>query len=368
MFRLPPIRFARFPASQFACKFWLVGLVLLAGCASRGELAFLDDAEIASPSIASHRIFVATSRSPANDVTGFSAGRSQNLSFARYSVSVPPGHKSGKIEWPAHHADQKKHFVTTGVETFKGPSEFVANINKEVANTPISQRDAIVYVHGYNTNFAEGLYRLVQMTNDLKKPAVTIHYSWPSAGKALGYLYDRDSVLTARDGLEKLLINVANSSVEQVILVAHSMGGQLAVETLRQISIRNNNSLKSKLAGVFLIAPDIDEQVFLAQIKSIRPLPQPFFVFVSDNDKALKLSSFIAGGGKRVGSVTQSAAMEDQGITLVDTSKFNDGDPLNHLTSATSPTLISLVKKLSKRALLIGSLTKTEFSFLNESP
>ncbi len=362
------MQFTCLPIHQFARRIWLAGFVLLAGCASRGELAFLDGPQIASPSIASHRVFVATNRSPASAIKGYSASRSQNLSFARYSVSVPPDHQAGKIEWPALRADQKKHFVTTGVENFNGVGEFIAKINKEVSSQPVSRRDAIVYVHGYNTNFAEGLYRLVQMTNDLKTPAVTIHYSWPSAGRALGYLYDRDSVLTARDGLEELLINVANSSVEQIILIAHSMGGQLAIETLRQIAIRKSHSLKNKLAGVFLISPDIDEQVFLSQIKLIRPLPQPFFVFVSGKDRALKLSSFIAGGGKRLGSITQSDTMKAQGITLIDTSKFSDGDSLNHLTSVTSPTLIPLLKSISKRVLRVGGISKRELNFLREEP
>ena len=65
-----------------------------------------------------------------------------------------------------------------------------------------AKRRALIFVHGFNNTFAEGLYRIAQLSHDLDLPRVTVHYSWPSAGQALGYVHDRDSALYARDGFE----------------------------------------------------------------------------------------------------------------------------------------------------------------------
>ena len=68
--------------------------------------------------------------------------------------------------------------------------------------------EAIIYVHGFNNTFADGVYRIAQLSHDFGFDGVAVHYSWASAGSALGYEFDRDSVLAGRDGLERLIETV----------------------------------------------------------------------------------------------------------------------------------------------------------------
>ena len=51
----------------------------------------------------------------------------------------------------------------------------------------------LVYVHGYNMSFDETATRAAQLAYDLDFPGLPFFFSWPSAGKLLGYLRDADS-------------------------------------------------------------------------------------------------------------------------------------------------------------------------------
>ena len=102
--------------------------------------------------------------------------------------------------------------------------------------------EAIIFVHGYNSNFAEGVYRIAQFAHDLQLPGTVVLYSWPSAAEPLGYAYDRDSALFARDGLESLIHEVAHAGAKRILLVAHSMGSGLTMEALRSAAIRGDTA------------------------------------------------------------------------------------------------------------------------------
>ena len=81
----------------------------------------------------------------------------------------------------------------------------IANEERALAAKAPQDREVLLFVHGYNNNFAEGVYRVAQFSHDLEIPGAVVHYAWPSAAKPLGYVYDRDSALFARDGLERLI-------------------------------------------------------------------------------------------------------------------------------------------------------------------
>ena len=61
----------------------------------------------------------------------------------------------------------------------------------------------MLFVHGYNNNFSEAIYRHAQIAWDYEMRGPQIHFAWPSAADPLEYTYDRDSVLIARDALAR---------------------------------------------------------------------------------------------------------------------------------------------------------------------
>lgn len=315
--------------------------LLLAGCAERGKITLAE----AVPGTTVHRIFVATGRAPVPGRDRFGGARADALQFAHFDVSVPPAHEVGRIEWPDLAPDPFRHFMTVG-EARHDAAGFAREIDAALARRDAAAQDVMVFVHGFNNTFAEGLYRQVQMTHDFAVPGVVVNYSWPSLGNPLGYVHDRDSALVARDGLQQVLEQVARTRAQRIVLVAHSMGGFVTMETLRQMGRDGRGPVWAKISPVVLLAPDVDLDVFKAQARATGGLPQPFIVFASARDRALMLSSRLSGQEVRLGSVGTVDDLEGLGVTVIDTTELGDGDPYNHLTAVTSPAAIAVLSNL----------------------
>jgi esterase/lipase superfamily enzyme len=174
----------------------------------------------------------------------------------------------------------------------------------------------------------------------LSLPGVAVHYAWPSAGNPLGYIYDRDSALFARDGLEALIREVEAAGADQIVIVAHSLGSLVTMEALRQMAIDRPGSVYRRIDGVILISPDIDIDVFRAQAARIGRLPDPFGIFVSKRDRALALISRLAGQQNRLGNVANVDQVSDLEVTIIDVTGFSQG--LGHFTPGTSPVLLQI--------------------------
>ena len=80
------------------------------------------------------------------------------------------------------------------------------------------------------------------------------------------------------------------------------MGNWVTLEALRSRYIRPPRVI-DKVKNVMLVAPDVDVDVFRSQIQRIGNQRPHFFLFVSQDDKALALSKAIWGGMPRIGEV-----------------------------------------------------------------
>lgn len=316
-------------------RYILVLVMALSACAPRGDFTRVPEgAEIE----ATEAIFVGTTRKAENSVYG--RERSDNASFLRYDIAIPTDRDPGELTWPPTRGkpDVAKHFLTQEAMLFDGSEAFRTALRQAMRLR--GQTDAVVYVHGFNTNMAEGVYRVAQMHHDLKVPGVAVHYAWPSRGSALGYVYDRDSMLYSRSGFEDLLDEVAGAGAKDIILVAHSMGAALTMETLRQMALRDGSRALDRVAGVILISPDLDLDVFRSQAADIGELPQPFVVFGSSRDRVLGLSATISGTGERLGNLESIASIADLKVTYLDTAAYSTGS--GHMNLGENPALLSL--------------------------
>jgi esterase/lipase superfamily enzyme len=119
--------------------------------------------------------------------------------------------------------------------------------------------------------------------------------TWPSRGSLLAYGYDRESTNYTRNALETLFQYLAKDpEVKEVSILAHSMGNWLALESLRQMAIRNGR-LPAKFKNVMLAAPDVDVDVFRQQIGDMGKQRPQFTLFVSRDDRALAFSRRVWG-------------------------------------------------------------------------
>lgn len=317
----------------------LAAVIALGSC-GRGAMTFLPEAAavgVVTP------IFIGTTRQMTEG--RFGPGRAEDVRFARYDIAIPPDRDTGEINWPPRHADPdpNRHFLTAAELLFQGPDEFRGSLKHDLA---LHDGEAVIFVHGYNNNFAEGLYRVAQFAHDLELPGSVVHYAWPSAATALGYVYDRDSTLFARDGLEALIREVEAAGATRILLVAHSMGSALTMEALRQTAIRGNRDVLDRLSGVILISPDLDVDVFRSQAAAIGTLPQPFVIFGSDRDRVLGLSARLTGQSERLGSLSDVTRVADLNVTFMDVSEFSTG--AGHFVLGDSAALIRLLDRIGE--------------------
>lgn len=315
--------------------------IVLAGCAYRGDLQRMDGPDNSGAEL--RNIFFATSRE--TDELPFGSGRSERLYFGLAQVSIPPSHKPGQIEWPRGTPDPEKHFLLASTETYPDANGLRSEINQALKRRSKGERDVLIFVHGFNTRFGDGVYRMAQMAYDLGEPGVAVLYSWPSAGNPLNYAYDRDSALFARRGLTELIQEVSKSQAENIILVAHSLGSLVTMEGLRQLITLGDEATFNRIGGVILMSPDVDVDVFKAQADEIGTLPDPFVVFSSKKDRALRLVERLTGQADRLGSLSDLNEISEYPITYIDVTAFSEGGT-NHFPTAKSPALLRLLRQL----------------------
>jgi esterase/lipase superfamily enzyme len=279
-------------------------LLALTGCASRPGPEVL--APVAAvPGIKTVPIYVATTRkraAPSENV--FTAERANALNFAKFTVAIPPNHQAGNIEWPKGEPDPRVSFAAID-QAMLDDAEFREGVAPPKQSTRRGKKqNVLIFVHGYNNNFQESLYRLAQIVSDAEISSIPILFAWPSQGNAAQYEADKAAAAYSRDYLMALFTMLTSSpQVGEIMVVAHSMGGMLTAEALRQLRVQHRDRVITRLGRVVLAAPDIDVDVFRAQVQAIGPLKPPLTVLVSKDDAALKLSSIIGGSRVRAGAL-----------------------------------------------------------------
>src|SRR5450631_4431314 len=257
-------------------------------------------------------ILVATTRQRSTTDLGemFSGERAAEVSYAAITVSIPPdtARKIGEVQWPATlPGDPRTNFVTVSAEYIdkQAFAASIAAIAKQTGRTKV-----LVFVHGFNNRFDEAVYRFAQIVHDSKVPVIPILFTWPSRGEVRlrTYNYDRESANYSRDALESLLgMLTSYPVVTEVNLLAHSMGNWVALEALRGRSMRGGQTAASikadKLKNAMLVAPDVDVDVFRAQIQRMGASRPRIALFVSQDDAALRLSRTIADDAPRLGNI-----------------------------------------------------------------
>jgi esterase/lipase superfamily enzyme len=320
-------------AKNIDARFWVWRLVLLvfiatAGCAARPGPQALLSVPTAETALRQVTIKVASTRAR-DAVTGaYTDARAPTLNYESFTVSIPPTHKATKIELPKANSDPMTSFAVTDRKLL--PDLRFSAVQGQ------GKRDVLIFVHGYNYNFAESLFRLAQVAADGELTEMPILFAWPSAASVVGYIADKDAATYSRDDLVKVLMNVAaDPKVGKVTLFGHSMGGWLVAEALRQLRLTGQDKVIARLDNVVLAAPDIDLDVFHRQLQTIGVLTPPITLLVSPDDRALQFSEWLAGSRARVGTTDANsprvqALAKSNSIRVVDISKLEAQDVSNH--------------------------------------
>jgi esterase/lipase superfamily enzyme len=226
----------------------------------------------------------------------------QTLAYGLTSISIPSLHRPGEVELPSlwkleWSSNPAKHFRVTSI-TPLSPTEARDKFRDALENA--KTKSLLLFVHGYNVSFVEASYRTAQLAYDLRFPGPAMFYSWPSAGKTSGYFHDEESARLAVRIFDQLLDDISSLNVQEVYVVAHSMGNRVVADALAD-RIRTGKEV-SKIRELLLAAPDINVEVFkteiapfLAKVSTARKT-----IYASSQDLAL-MASHVIHGFSRVG-------------------------------------------------------------------
>jgi esterase/lipase superfamily enzyme len=295
-------------------------------------------------------------RSGSADFSEFYDHNRGSLERGICEVSIPRRHVQGELERPKwwkfqFKDDPVKHFVVLNVtplaaEDFIGRLSFAAEKSRD--------NEAFVFIHGFNTTFAEAARRTAQLAYDLGfdgTDGLPIMYSWPSKGGVEDYLYDEDSVKWTAAHLQQFLSEVVDGTgIDRIHLLAHSMGNRALTDALMAVAKTPGSRRWPVFNQVVLAAPDIDAGIFREQIiPNILGKSQQVTLYASSNDKALAASRRLRSGYPRAGESGEGIVLA-QGIETVDASDVRT-DLLGHGYFADTAPLINDVYHLMRNGL-----------------
>jgi esterase/lipase superfamily enzyme len=298
----------------------------------------------------------ATTRREAADAqpTGVSyGGERAPLSFGAASVRIPEDHKIGHIELPSSWSlfgislsssapDEREHFIVKRVVSLSEDA-FDRVIKAKNAKT------ALVFVHGFNTTFQDALYRNAQIVWDLQYNGLSVLFTWASRGDIINYVYDKESAYLARTAFIALLEKLKRDfGIEQVNVLAHSMGNLIVVDALASNAQTSN---PVQIARLMMAAPDVDRDQFEALIPKSKAIVGSMTLYASSADRALLASRKLAGDVPRAGDVPTGGPVTLPNLETIDvTAMGEDIFGLNHGAFAASRDVmedISLALRLS---------------------
>ncbi len=353
---------------RFIAVFCMVAL--LGSCTDRSYTPITPQAlDIGTP----FTVFTATNRAKQADGS-YGYERTTSLQLLELTVSIPPDRMAGELDFAYAKPEPETQFTLAGQTEFTSSDAFLNRVRETLKQDPTSSDEIVLFVHGYNTTQAETAFRAAQFAYDVNLPGALMIYSWPSQGKLLGYAYDSESMLFARDGLEKVLRRIRGSGIKKLNLIGHSMGSALIMETLRQIEIEDPGWSKRSINGVVLISPDLDVDLFHIQMDRFAEVPDPFIIMTSGKDPVLGLSALLRGDRdrKRLGNINSIDQIADLPVQVVDTTAYSKSASSPHFVAGTSPALLAIFgeaqrlvdtfgdEKIIRDKLLPGDVVRTQ--------
>lgn len=269
-------------------------------------------------------------KDPNNPSKGFAGDRDERVHYGTCDVSIPRSHEFGSVgssflkRWIRRVDDR----LTLIERKAASEEEFWASIVASLNECDLSERQALVYLHGYNVDFDEAAIRAAQIGYDLKFPGVMAFYSWPSAGTAHSYPADEATIeANERFIADFLSAFLARIGAERVHLIAHSMGNRGLLRALLHLSRRLSSQAEVPFGQVILAAPDIDRDVFVSLADVYSRFAQRTTLYASECDAAVRLSRGLHKYD-RVGLIPPVTIVN--GIDTVKVPRFEVLDLLGH--------------------------------------
>lgn len=297
------------------------------------------------------------------DVRRWYGGERGGFAYGACRVAIPKRHVRGHLERPTwlqdwadtaldrlgferYFEDPESHVVLLALDELEADAFFAA-LGRLVGRS--NGKKAMIFIHGYNTEFWEAAIRTAQVFYDLNhdesgEPVANfdgapIFYSWPSVGQLEDYTVDAANVNWSVSHVVDFIRDVIRrSGAETVYLIAHSMGNVALTAAFGDLvdMLRSQTLPAAEVATIkeiVLTAPDIDADTFLNRIlPRMQGTRSRITLYASTNDEALIKARQLVHSYHRIGDF---AYLRDQcpalppGIDIVDASLV-EADLLGH--------------------------------------
>lgn len=306
----------------------------------------------------------------------FTNKRDDQLHYGSCVVSIPTSHKTGKLERPNWFSklffeeSKNKHFTVLENNELSG-IDFVKLFKNKLKNS--SEKDVLLFIHGFNVSFNEAIMRTAQLGYDLNFKGIVTAFSWPSVGKISGYEADCSTADISSMYLSEYIKVLLKGEVDKLHIIAHSMGNVVLTKALE--AMKTEGHYPNKIINqIILAAPDIDKDVFTNQIMPAIKSDIRLTLYASKKDNALIVSKKLRYNYPRAGDGGKDIIVID-GIDTVDASKVDTG-LLGHGYFASTQSLINDIhmvlqgfnpdkRILDEKTKFIAGIPKIYWAFRN---
>ena len=175
-----------------------------------------------------------------------------------------------------------------------------AEIRRRLALTP--RKDVYIYVHGYNNTFEDAAFALAELWHFFGREGLPIIYTWPAGHPGVfGYTYDRESSEFTIFHLKQVIRWLSDQpEVENIHIIAHSRGTDVAVSAFRELVIWARGAgisarKRFKIKNFVMAAPDLDVQVISQRIAAERLVLEvdQGTLYTSPGDEAIGIAEML---------------------------------------------------------------------------
>jgi esterase/lipase superfamily enzyme len=318
----------------------LAALLLLAACAVTPAPAPVTEARVVPVFYGTNRIDTGATK-PENRY----GDRAGPLGLGLAQVSIPEDHAIGELEEPGlltfSEPNPREYVVLLSLEALDA-NGFLRALSAELRRSP--RQEALIFVHGINNDFGDAIRRSAQFANDLDWPGVTIAFAWPATDGLLDFDGDRQIAETAAPALAELLDLVDRAESHRDHMVAHSMGGRIAVMALSLVATQRDVEGRGPMVDeLVLAAPEIPAAMLQAEAPGLDRVTGRTTLYVSRADRALLVAGRYTGDDS-AGDAANNVLLLP-GIETIDATEIRD-DFLGHSYYRTNRTLLADMHQL----------------------
>jgi esterase/lipase superfamily enzyme len=248
---------------------------------------------------AEYMVWYGTNRKPidpSDASKGYSARRDKQLHLGTCHVFIPKSHKIGSLGSPwwkrlLTRKDDRLKLLTINEMV---SATYWQSLVSHFASIPMDDRDALIFVHGYNVSFENAALRAAQIGFDLSVRGALAFFSWPSRGQLSDYTSDEATIEASEPWITEFIEHFGSrSGANRIHMIAHSMGNRGVLRAVERIAATAQERTKVPFGQIILAAADVDADTFRNLSAAYSNVSQRTTLYVSSRDRAVEASEWL---------------------------------------------------------------------------